>query len=70
MDTCIEMYWGQIGDEHYFVHEAPNTARSWHTKGVLELLAADGVYYVRNDQCEAGQTVPVKDERGTWTEKL
>ncbi|CAK0843308.1 unnamed protein product, partial [Prorocentrum cordatum] len=70
MDTCIEMYWGQIGDKHYFLHEAPNTARSWHTQGVLELLAADGVYCVRNDQCEAGQTVPVKDEHGTWTEKL
>ena len=39
-----------------FVHEHPDGATSWNEDSVQELLAMEGVYYVRNDQCAAGQT--------------
>jgi len=60
MDFCFSMYREQMCKGRYFLHEAPRGARSWHTRGVQDLLAEEGVLYVRNDQCEAGQTVPVR----------
>ena len=60
MDFCLSMYREQMSKGRHFLHEAPRSARSWHTRGVQDLLAEEGVLYTRKDQREAGQKVPVR----------
>ena len=68
MDMCVKMYNKQLESGRYFLHEAPRTARSWHIAGIRDLLARKDVFYVANDQCEAGQTVPVGQPDGRTTD--
>eukprot|EP00959_Pyramimonas_sp_CCMP1952_P408005 8550399-Pyramimonas_sp.AAC.1 len=65
MDTCVRMHNEQLDKGRYFLHEAPHSARSWHVKGIQDLLCRNDVFHIINDQCEAGQTVPAKQPDGT-----
>ena len=42
--------------KRFFLHEHPDGASSWDEDPVQEMLGMDGVFYVKNDQCAAGQT--------------
>ena len=52
---------GQIGDTNYSQHEGPNAARSWRARGIQGMLLIEAAHYARNDQCEAGHAVAVKN---------
>ena len=67
MDVCVKMYNKQLEGGRYFFHEAPHTARSGHIAGIRDLPVRRDVFYVVNDQCEAGQTVPVKQLDGSMS---
>eukprot|EP00973_Karenia_brevis_P056363 7838725-Karenia_brevis.AAC.1 len=56
---CCQMYHGQVDDKKYFLHEHPDTTRSWEKACVQGVLARDGVYWIRSDQCESGMTVGI-----------
>ena len=59
----IELYNAQCDDGRYFVHEHPDGATSWSDARVVDLIARDGVWWTRNDQCELGQTAIGRDGR-------
>ncbi len=70
LDCCCQMYHGQLDDGNYFLHEHPHAASSWQEECVQGVLARHGVYWVRNDQCEAGLVVkdlPARKTTGWMT---
>ncbi|CAK0909302.1 unnamed protein product, partial [Prorocentrum cordatum] len=60
---CVTMYNKQLD-------EAPHSARSGHASGIQDLIVRKVVFHVANDQCEAGQTVPVKQPDGSMKDAI
>ena len=56
LNISCQMYNRQFDEGRHFLHEHPHGARSWQEQCIIDLTARDGVYWVRNDQCETGQT--------------
>ena len=59
---CIDRYRKQMASKRYFVHECPHSASAWKLEAVQRLIAENGVFYVRMDQCETGQSAPLKGD--------
>ena len=62
LSLMIRMYWKQLAAGIRFLHEHPETARSWSEKDMVDLVADPRVGTVVSDQCEYGLVTP--DERG------
>ena len=64
LSLCFQMYNKQHDEGRLFLHEHPHGAGSWREPCVERLLSRSGVWWVRNDQCEAGQGITMPD--GEW----
>jgi hypothetical protein len=54
IDFVIELYYDQLADGRYFLHEHPEHATSWQLTQMKNLMEAEGVIRVCGDQCQFG----------------
>ena len=59
--VIVNLYWKHLAYGKHFLHEHPQSARSWADKHMLELLGDDEVSTVVSDQCEYGLVTPGPD---------
>ena len=51
---CVRLAELQMSSGRYFIYEHPQSAASWATPAIQELMAMPGVYRTELDQCEFG----------------
>ncbi len=54
MQFMISLYYEQIEDGHYFLHEHPRYAASWYLEEMQVLMQVPGVKMAHADQCQYG----------------
>ena len=62
MKSCMGLYKMQVDGRRFLPHEHPETATSWSTTEVMEVLAMQGVDTTVCDMCAYG--LKVEDARG------
>ena len=64
MDFVIELYYDQLADGRYFLHEHPQNATSWQLTQMKSLGEAQGVVRVNGDQCQYGAQIQRGSRKG------
>ncbi len=59
---CVSLYWEQIKNGRYFLHEHPASANSWKLPEIIQLLTYPGVVKVVGHMCAYG--MKSTDEKG------
>ena len=59
---CVDLYWLQLRENRWFVHEHPRNATSWKVDAIKKLSEAASVQTVDCDQCRFGHCS--EDEHG------
>ena len=57
LEFVTQVYWEQLSDGRFFLHEHPETAGSWEETCIRDLLENSEVKRVVADQCQYGQEV-------------
>ncbi len=61
---CITLYWEQLKNGRYFLHEHPDTATSWQLPAMVQLLSHPGVIRTRGHMCAYGMNSEDADGEG------
>ncbi len=64
MRFVISLYYEQIENGRYFIHEHPQWATSWQLEEMAGLMEVPGVIRVRGDQCQYGAEIVRGKNRG------
>ena len=56
LEFCCKVCRHQISEQRYFLHEHPQSARSWQERCITDILKMDDVGKVTCDQCQFGAT--------------
>lgn len=54
LDFCVEQYEAQMKRGKYFLHEHPQSARSWKLACIQRLASNDAVFKITGDMCRHG----------------
>ena len=57
LSFVTELYWEQLVNDRYFLHEHPAAATSWQESCIQQLSQAPGVARITADQCQYGAEV-------------
>ncbi len=60
--SCVSLYWEELKNGRYFLHEHPASAKSWQLPEMIQLLTHPGVVKVVGHMCAYG--MKSTDEKG------